>query len=339
MTTGGEKSVEELEAEAAAWAIKLDAAPGQDLTGLNEWCARDPKHAGALLRAQAALALFDPIAPVENSSVIVPIEDSTPEESAPEESNAPSWRRWAVAGGGAAALAASVAALLMIRSPGERYETEIGEVRSVALSDGSSVSIDAKSRIEIAYNATSRDVRILSGKALFHAAHNAQRPFRVIVDTVVITDIGTTFQVADDDPSGNVGVLVTQGAVRVDSPAGRIGLTTGQQAWFSKLATNSPRPKPVRMAPADIDRTLAWRDGRLELDGETLDSAVADINRHSRLQLRVGSAGLGQESLYGSFRMDDAAGFARAAALSLGTEMRTEPDGIVIGPEKNKRGQ
>lgn len=324
MTIGGGKSVEELEAQAAAWAIKLDAAPDQFPPGLQEWCAQDPKHPGALLRAQAALALFDPAAQIE--------------EAPAEDRKAPAWKRIAIAGGGTVALAASIAAVLLVRSPNESYETQIGEVRTVALSDGSSVSIDAKSRIEIAYGAKSRDVRILSGKALFHAVHNAQRPFRVIVDDVVVTDLGTTFQVADDDPSGGVDVLVTQGAVRVDSPAGQLGLTTGQHARFSKIAMGGAPPKPLRMATADLDRMLAWRDGRLELDGESLDSAVADINRHSRLQLRVGTAALGRQSLYGSFRMDDAAGFASAAAMSLGTEMHAEPGGIVIGPEKNQQG-
>ena len=320
MTTGGGKSVEELEAEATAWAVKLDAAPDQPLPGLSEWFAEDPKHAGALLRAQATLALFDPVPHAEKKK-------------------APVWKRWALAGGGTAALvAASVAALLLIRSPNEHYVTQIGELRSVALSDGSSVSIDARSEIEIAYDAKNRDVRMLSGKALFHAAHNAERPFRVIVNDIVITDVGTIFQVSDDDPSGAVDVLVTQGAVRVDSPAGQVGLTTGQHARFPKAVANGTRPKPVRIAPADIDRVLAWRDSRLELDGETLDSAVADINRHSRLQLRVGNAGLGRESLYGSFRMDDAAGFARAAALSLGTEAHTDGGGIVIGSENNRHG-
>lgn len=320
MTTSDRKSVEELEAEAAAWATKLDAAPDQAHPGLNEWFAQNPEHAGALLRAQAALALFDPVSHVE--------------EQPARGGKAPAWKWLAIAGGGTAALAASVAAVLLIGSPNERYETQIGEVRSVALSDGSSVAIDARSRIDIAFDAKSRDVHMQSGKALFRVAHNAQRPFSVIVDNIVITDIGTTFQVADDDPSGNVEVLVTQGAVRVDSPAGRVDLAAGQRARFSKLAANGPRPATVRVASVDIERMLAWRDGRLELDGETLDSAVADINRHSRLQLRVGGARLGRESLYGSFRMDDAAGFARAAAVSLGTEARTEPDGIVIGPRK-----
>ena len=320
MTSSGGKSVEELEAEAAAWAAKLHAAADQDHPGLNKWLAQNPRHAGALLRAQAALALFDPAFHNEDA----PARDE----------KASAWKRRVIAGGGTAALAASFAAFLLTGSPSERYETQIGEVRSVALSDGSSVSIDAKSRIDIAFDAKHRDVHMQSGKALFRAAHDAQRPFRVIVDNIVVTDIGTIFQVSDDDPSGDVEVLVTQGAVRVDSPGGRVDLTAGQRAQFPKLAANGPRPQTARVAPVDIERMLAWRDGRLELDGETLDSAVADINRHSRLQLRVGNAELGRQSLYGSFRMDDAVGFARAAALSLGTEARSDADGIVIGPPK-----
>lgn len=320
MTASSRKSVDALEAEAAAWAARLDAAPDQAHPGLDEWFAQNPRHAGALLRAQAALAVF---APAENG------------ESRPvERGRTATWKRSAILGGGIATLAASIAAVLLIGSPNEAYETRIGEVRSLALSDGSSVSIDAKSRIDIDFDARTRDVHLRSGKVLFRATHDARRPFRVIVGTVVITDIGTAFQVADTDADGTVEVLVTEGAVRVDSPAGRVDLVAGQRARFPKAASDRVRPEPVRIALADIERTLAWQNGVLELNGETLDSAVAEINRHSRLQLRVGNRALGRESLYGSFRMDDAAGFARAAAASLGTEARSEADGIVIGPQE-----
>ena len=320
MTASSRKSVEALEAEAAAWAARLDSAPDGAHPGLDEWFAQDPKHVGALLRAQATLAIFEPVSTVETPQV--------------ESKAAAAWKRPAILGGGIAAVAASVAAILLIGSPNEAYETQIGEVRSLALSDGSSVSIDAKSRIDIDFDGRTRDVHLRSGKVLFRAAHDAQRPFRVIVDNIVITDIGTAFQVTDADADGEVDVLVTEGTVRVDSPAGRVDLIAGQRASFSKTASNRARPVPVRIAISDIERTLAWQNGVLELNGETLDSAVAEINRHSRLQLRVGNRALGRESLYGSFRMDDAAGFARAAAASLGTEAHNEAEDIVIGSQE-----
>ncbi len=335
--------------------------PDRDHPGLNEWVSCSPRHVGALLRAQAALALFEPVsARAGRTDVGTPGErrpdkrradGRVPDESAPDErapardarggraqagsGHAPAWKRLTFIGGGIAALVASLVAVLLLDPSGERYVTQTGEVRSVALSDGSSVLIDAGSRIDIAFDAGHRDVRMQAGKVLFRATHDARRPFRVTVAQVVITDIGTAFQVTDDDPVGDVEVLVTEGAVRVDSPAGRISLTAGQRARFPKRAMDGPRPEAVRLAPTDIERMLAWQEGRLELDGETLDSAVAEINRHNRLHLRVGSPALGRESLYGSFHMDDVTGFARAAAASLGAEARVEQDDIVIDPRKN----
>lgn len=313
--------------------------PDRDHPGLNEWVSCSPRHVGALLRAQAALALFEPVsARAGRTDVGTPGErrpdGCVPDESAPDE-GASAWKRLTFIGGGMAALVASLVAVLLLDPSGERYVTQTGEVRSVALSDGSSVLIDAGSRIDIAFDAGHRDVRMQAGKVLFRATHDARRPFRVTVAQVVITDIGTAFQVTDDDPVGDVEVLVTEGAVRVDSPAGRISLTAGQRARFPKRAMDGPRPEAVRLAPTDIERMLAWQEGRLELDGETLDSAVAEINRHNRLHLRVGSPALGRESLYGSFHMDDVTGFARAAAASLGAEARVEQDDIVIDPRKN----
>lgn len=320
MTVSSEKPVERMEAEAAAWAAKLDATPNGTHPGLDEWFARDSRHAGALLRAQAALAVFDPESRVEDQPVVA--------------ASRSAWKKLAFLGGGTAALAASLAAVLVIDVSKERYQTQIGEVRSLALSDGSSVSIDAKSRIDIDFDARTRDVHLQAGRVLFRATHNAERPFRVVVGSVIITDIGTAFQVTDEGNAEGVEVLVTEGSVRVDAPAGRIELVAGQRARFSKIASDGARPELGRVAPADIERALAWRQGLLELNGETLASAVAAFNRHSRLQLRIGDASLARERLYGSFRMDDAAGFARATAASLGTEARTEPNGIVIGPQK-----
>lgn len=324
------QTVEDIEAQAAVWAAKLDAAPDQNHPGLDEWFARDRRHAGALLRAQAMLAAFAP--PAEDLVVHDDREETRDRERK-------SWHFKAVFGSAAGlAIAASIAGFLLIAPTKETYETQIGEVRALALSDGSTVAIDAKSRIEVSYDRASRDVRLDSGKVLFRAVHDARRPFRVILGKVVVTDIGTAFQVDRDDAARTVDVLVTEGAVWVDAPSGRQKLIAGQRARFSQVPVGpggGSTGQPIRgVSQADIDRTLAWRQGQLELDGESLDIAVAEFNRHSRVQLRVGDRALGRESLYGSFRFDDAAGFARTVAAGLGVEAKAADDVIVIGPDK-----
>jgi transmembrane sensor len=315
LTTGA--TAEHLEAEAAAWAAKLDAGSAHPQE-LDAWLAQAPRHAGALLRAQAALALFTAEAQAHTED-----EEVTCVE--PVRKRRVAWLT------GAAGLAASIAAALVwFGTPGERYQTQVGEVRSLALEDGSSLALDADSRIEVAYGSAFRDIHLQSGKALFRAVHKPERPFRVIVDDVVVTDIGTAFQVIDDAERTRVEVLVTEGSVRVAYAGGQVDLVAGQHATFPKSGASRRIDRRV-LAPADIDRALAWRDGRLDLAGEPLESAVAEINRHSRLRVHIADAALAREPLYGSFRLDDATGFARAAAASLGVPVHVAPDTIVIG--------
>lgn len=324
MATSGKRPVEDLEAEAAVWAARLDAAPDGDHPGLDQWFARDPKNAGALLRAQAALALFEPDTPV------APFAEPAARPFA--------WKRRALFGGGAVALAASGAALLLTGASGQSYATHTGEFRSVALRDGSSITIDAQSRVEVDFSGTRRDVHLATGKVLFHAAHDPQRPFRVVVGDVVVTDIGTVFQIEAPDRSRAVDILVTEGMVQVDAPSGRLMLGANERARFATEA-GGQRPRAMRLSQEDVERRLSWRDGRLELNGETLDAAIAEMNRHNALQLRVADPALGRESLYGSFRLDDAAGFANVIATSFRAEMRSDAKGIVIGQQKRRPAQ
>jgi transmembrane sensor len=316
-------TAEHLEAEAAAWAARLDAGSAYPQE-LDAWLAQEPRHAGALLRAQAALALFAPEADA-HANANANAEDDKVAEAKPVRKRRAAWFT------GAAALAASIAAALVwFGMPGEHYQTQVGEVRSLALEDGSSLSLDADSRIEVAYGSAFRDIHLQSGKALFRAVHRPDRPFRVIVDDILVTDIGTAFQVIDDAEGNRVEVLVTEGSVRVAYAGGQVDLVAGQRAAFPKSGATSRIDRRV-LAPEDIDRALAWRDGRLDLAGETLASAVAEINRHSRLRVHIADPALAREPLYGSFRLDDATGFAHAAAASLSVAVHVSSGAIVIG--------
>lgn len=283
------------------------------MPGLDAWLAQDQRHAGALLRAQALLHLLGTGGVVEEQAAPTPA--STP---------APARRRWLWAG---AMAAAGLAALLLVDWDAQTYATDPGETRRVALADGSALTIDSASRLKVDLDKGERTVTLREGRALFQVAHDAARPFRVAVGGVTITDIGTTFQVSRGE--AGVDVLVSAGEVEVVSPAGRLRLVAGQRALFSARGV----PVAGALAPAAMERALAWTSGRIELDGETLAEAVAAMNRHNRRAIRLADPALGAEKLYGAFRLDDPEGFARAAALSLGGRARAEvpaQDGAIL---------
>ncbi|NOW48814.1 transmembrane sensor [Novosphingobium sp. SG751A] len=270
------------------------------------WLDEHPRHSGAFLRAQALLHL---------ATAAAPAAQETPRPL----------RRWRLAAGALGLLAASLAAWVAIDPGAQTYTTTQGELRRLALADGSALTLDAASKLRVDLDEDARKVRLSQGRALFRVAHNAARPFRVQAGLVTITDIGTVFSVTTQGDTVNV--LVSEGEVEVRRGAVVLRLTAGQGVRLGKDGA------PVRMglaAPA-LERALAWTSGRIELDGETLESALGEFNRHNRATIRLAHPALGREKFYGAFRLDDPEGFARAAALGLNAPMRAEDGGWVIG--------
>jgi len=78
------------------------------------------------------------------------------------------------------------------------YVTADNEQRKIALPDGSTVIIDSNTVLRIAAdysNKGGRTVSLAAGQASFEVTHKAQMPFRVDMDVVSVTDIGTSFTV------------------------------------------------------------------------------------------------------------------------------------------------
>ncbi|MGN7997752.1 FecR family protein [Sphingomonas sp. 22176] len=306
-----------LEDEAARWAARIDASSDTAPAGLDRWLRADPAHAGALLRAQATLVMLGAAVP----------------ETLVAEDPGRSRRFWWLGGASATLAAALVAAALLLPARGEAIRTGIGEVRSVALQDGSSLAIDAGSDLVTRIGSGARTVALHDGKALFRVRHDAAAPFRVTVGDVTITDIGTVFQVDADRAGGTVDVLVREGVVAVAAGGRTLRLTAGQRTRFA--INGAALAKVEHVDAPGIERALGWTSGRLDLDGETLGEAVAELNRHNQLQITLASPALAREKLYGAFRIDDPAGFAQSAAIGLGTRARIGPDAILLGdPEK-----
>ncbi|WP_206244224.1 FecR family protein [Novosphingobium terrae] len=313
-----ETSSSTVEAAAARWAAALDANPDTTPEGLEAWLAQHPRHAGALLRAQATLALFSP--PVQ----AVPDAEAPP--ALTRRAMAQGWmrrhQRWV--GGGAALAAAGIAAVLLYAPGTDRYATGTGEMRQVTLAEGSSLSLDTQTSLKVAMESDARVVRLEEGRTLLRVRHDASRPFRVRAGAVTITDIGTVFQVIRRGDA--VTVLVSEGMVEVSAPGGKLRLGAGQTASFD----GHGMPMAQAMSAAAIERATAWTNGRIELDGDRLDAAIEEMNRHNQLKITLSNPSLGGEKLYGAFRLDDPAGFARTAALSVGAQARDQGEAIQI---------
>jgi transmembrane sensor len=122
------------------------------------------------------------------------------------------WRRLAIAASiGVLAILAGALGLLEVSS--SIYTTAMGEQRSIQFDDGSTVDLNSRSKIRVKYSKQERDVELIEGQALFHVAHDTDRPFIVSVGTTRVRAVGTQFDVYKKS-TGTV-VTVVEGRVAV----------------------------------------------------------------------------------------------------------------------------
>jgi len=175
-----------------------------------------------------------------------------------------------------AALAASLALAffgpsLMIDLRAD-HRTATGEVRSIALPDGTTAMLDSGSAISVAFDGDRRTVHLLAGRAWFDVHHEG-RPFMVEALDGETRDIGTGFEVRRD--GGAVEVGVTNGMVQVRAPGRSDGptLRAGERVRYTAdgMAT----------LPAEPATQLAmWRRGELSIEQQPVRSAIAEIARY-----------------------------------------------------------
>jgi len=229
-----------------------------------------------------------------------------------------------LAGGIAAGLAAAVAYGLRP----SKYATEVGEVRRLPLSDGSVAEINTASSIQVSLNPDRRIVRMDQGEAWFQVAKDANRPFVVEAGQVRVRAVGTAFSVRRRQNGADV--MVTEGVVETWTEGARdkpVRLTAGEKAYVSE----ADPVNRILSAPSEIDRELAWRDGNIDLAGESLADAVAEFNRHNRRKLVIADPAIADEPLYGVFHANDPQGFARAVRVSLDVDIHVDDNQILIG--------
>jgi transmembrane sensor len=122
------------------------------------------------------------------------------------------------------------------------YATDIGERRSITLVDGSTVDLNARSRIRIEFTSAERHVELLEGQALFQVAKDKRRPFIVQSGAASIRAVGTQFDVYRK--SSGTTVTVLEGRVAVYS-------MVRHETAPNSADTPSQKMEPQRVPPND----------------------------------------------------------------------------------------
>jgi transmembrane sensor len=250
--------------------------------------------------------------------------------------------RWR--GGWQRVFAAAAALILMLGSGAwylgsgpDVYVTGIGERQVVRLEDGSRVSLDASSRVTVAYSDDKRALILERGRAKFDVAKDPLRPFSVTADHRTVVATGTAFSV--ELLRDQMRVLLYEGHVAVlAQPPGkapapvRIGGRSGAEVQLSPgqelVATRSSDTAIVKSI--DSARSLSWEGGRLTFIDEPLARAVERVNRYADTPIVIGDAALGAYPVNGVFDAGNTRGFVSGVTAIFPVAARTEGREILL---------
>jgi len=314
------QTADEINEAAGLWAVRHERGLTEaEAAAFQSWLDEDSRHLGAYGRMAVTLK--------QTERAIALGQAFDPKTLRDDKSDHLSRRQWLVGGG---AVAASVAAGVFLAVRPKTYSTRRGEKRVVALADGSVVTMNTATTIAASYSDEARLIRLSGGEALFDVAKNPQRPFIVSAGGAEVRAIGTSFTVAHLDRAP-VQVLVCEGVVEVSRPK-------RPQEKAARLTANmravvAPQAAPLRVAsvdPADVGRELAWQEGRIVFQRETLSAAAARFERYSDTRIVIDDPVLAGEEVSGVFEASDPVTFAKSMALSLGGRAEVGVDEVRI---------
>lgn len=276
--------------EAAQWMALLQSGDVslQERAAFDAWRVADPRHQQIIEQMGGGLNLLrqSNLRGVSRDSLLHSL-------------NAPSSRRRFISGSLSVLGIAVLAGLL-----GRRYgwlpeagelATGTGERREFALEDGSTVTLNARSRVVPRFDNIERLLELRSGELLVDVAKNPTRPFVVETGHGRMRALGTRFLVQRGEDSTRLVMLHSQVEVVTASGARQV-VEGGESLVFDR--------QNILALERSKGQENAWVQGRLEVRDRPLSEVIDRLRNYRRGIIHVSPdvAGL---RLSGLFPLDD----------------------------------
>lgn len=247
--------------EAVRWLVELqDDADEQLRRDWQRWRAADPEHERAWQRIESVNRRLRGLPPAAARAAV---------EGAPAHS-----RRQVLGMLGLAAIAAPALwlAVRQARPWLADYRTAVGERRDITLADGSRLSLNTDSAVNLRQGAGSRELELLRGEIQLEVAAGPS-PFHVATAQGSLLAEQARFNLRQYADHCRLGVL--EGSVQVRCamrPELQATLAAGQQIRFESQRLGTPQPFEAAVA--------AWRNGMLVARGMRLADFLDELGRY-----------------------------------------------------------
>jgi transmembrane sensor len=314
--------------QAALWVTELH---GPDRNAaleakVKQWIAEDPRHAAAFELATDAWQRSG------NLPGHLPLREAVGRKS--KEARRVSRP---VLAGVAVSMVGLVVAIYLARD--NTISTGPGEQRTVALNDGTEVSLNANSRVIVQYDERVRRVALVRGEALFNVVKHQPRPFVVMAGDRKVVAVGTAFVVRRETVSGTgFAVTLIEGRVAVEALS-EPDFLPAEGAPDVKLLAPGQRMKFARnkqdaVDSPNLDKVTAWQRGQLIFDDISMQEAAAEFNGYGSRRIVIDDPSVARLRVGGVYRIADPMSFARSMAATY--QLRLADDDTTITLSKTE---
>lgn len=240
---------------------------------------------------------------------------------------------WAWAAAALFCFAVSLAGWNLLYSPAQVqtastkvFKSDVGQKRTLALSDGSIIVLDAASSIRVSMQGSTRHIWLDHGRALFRVRHSRSHPFQVEVGDEKVTALGTEFSI--DHTSASLDIVLLSGRLRVESSRG-----PAERSVEIKAGTGVHIDPVGRWSLSEFDTAtkMAWLDGKLVFNDATLAEVVSQLQRYNRRKITIADDATGSKRLNAVLRIDDEETFLGIVqALNLAAIVRNADGDIIL---------
>lgn len=192
------------------------------------------------------------------------------------------------------------------------YATHTGEIREIALPDGTRVTLATATRLDLRFAPDERRLLLHEGEILVRTAHDAarpSRPFRVQGRDGVVEALGTRFALRQDAEGSRLAVFEGRVELRTGQTPGRGRLLdAGQGTRYSSTEAEATRPT--------AETVVAWTRGVLLAENMRVAEFLAELGRYRPGMLRCAPA-VGELRVSGVFSLRDTDRALHNLALAL----------------------
>lgn len=217
------------------------------------------------------------------------------------------------------------------------YATAPGERKDFSLPDGSRITLDADSTLNVELTRGQRTLRLARGEAYFEVAKDPSRPFVVSAGGARVRAVGTEFNVRMGDH--RTVVAVVEGLVQVaalseahkypDASTPSADPTRVAQVSAGQAVAYNADSGLQSLPASEASLATSWLEGRRQYRNEPLQYVLADVDRYTGHHIVVADEATAALKFTGTLNLTNSDAWLKALSIALPVTVTQMADGTL----------